>query len=158
MANEEVKVYDWDDEITNDGYESTEVVTLPEGNYPFKVIKVDKSFYDGSSKIPPCNMAKVTMLIDGGELGNGMCTENLYLTEKQEWKAAQFLRSIGLKKHGEPVKWRLIADCTGEEGRCRVIVDKFTDKNNNERENNKVDKYFDKEEQAPKKEFKRGAF
>lgn len=157
MADENAKLYDWDDEITDDGYESTEIVLLPEGNYPFKVIKVEKKYYEGSNKIPACNMAKVTLLIDGGDLGNGMCTENIYLLDKQEWKAAQFLRSLGLKKHGEPVKWRLITEANGCEGRCRVIQDTF-DGRNGTTTNNKVDKYFDKEEQAPKKEYKKGVF
>ena len=61
MAKNEERVIDWDDQITDDGeYSGEESVVLPEGNYPFEVIKVEKAWYDGSSKIPACNMAKVS--------------------------------------------------------------------------------------------------
>ena len=33
---EEIKVYDWDDMITDDGQETYESVVLPEGKYPFE--------------------------------------------------------------------------------------------------------------------------
>ena len=156
---EEQKVIDWDDQITDDGeYSGEESVVLPEGNYPFEVIKVEKAWYDGSSKIPACNMAKVLLRGDGGELGKALCVENIYLIERLEWKAAAFLRSIGLKKHNEPIKWRQLVHCDGERGRCHVYVDEFTGKDGETKQSNKVKNFFDKEEQAPKKEFKRGSF
>lgn len=154
---EQMKVYDWDDEITNDGEGSFESVVLPEGNYPFEVIKVEKAFYDGGDKIPACNMAKVFLRVDGGELGTALCVENLYLCEKTEWKAASFLRSIGLKKHGEPTQWRKLNHCDGETGRCKIYVDTYQ-KNGRTLEINKIERFYDKEEQAPKKAFTKGAF
>ena len=159
MANgEEVKIYDWDDEIQNDGYPSDETVLLPDGNYPFEVIKVEKAWYDGSSKIPACNMAKVFLRVDGGDLGKALCVENLYLLDKFEWKAAAFLRSIGLKKHGEPVAWRQLTHCDGETGRCQIYTDTYTGRDNETKKSNKIKNFFDKEEQPPKKAFKKGAF
>ena len=152
-----MKVYDWDDEITNDGEETFETVILPNGNYPFEVVKVEKGFYDGSDKIPACNMATVFMRIDGGEAGSGFCAERLYLCEKCEWKAASFLRSIGLKKHDEPIQWRKLVQCDGEKGRCQIEINEYTDRNGNKSRNNIVKRFFDKEEQ-PKKAFKKGAF
>ena len=156
---EEQKVIDWDDQITDDGeYSGEESVVLPEGNYPFEVIKVEKAWYDGSSKIPACNMAKVFLRVDGGERGKALCVENIYLIERLEWKASAFLRSIGLKKHGEPIAWSKLTHCDGETGRCHVYVDDFTGKDGTAKQSNKIKNFFDKEEQAPKKEFKRGAF
>lgn len=158
MANEEQRVIDWDDEITNDGeYSGEETVVLPEGNYPFEVIKTDQVWFDGSPKLPACNMAKVYLRVDGGELGKALCVDNIYLLERLEWKAAAFLRSIGLKKHGEPTKWRHLVHCDGETGRCHVIVDEY-EKDGQKKQSNKVGQYFDKEEQQPKKAFKKGAF
>ena len=158
MADTENRMIDWDDEITDDGeYSGEETAILPEDNYPFEVIKVEKAFFDGSDKIPPCNMAKVYLRIDGGELGKGLCVEQIFLLEKMEWKAASFLRSIGLKKHGEPIAWRQLTHCDGETGRCRVIVDEYK-KNGEIRKSNKVKNFFDKEEAKAKKEFKKGAF
>lgn len=159
MANATEKILGWDDEIVNDGeYSGEENVVLPEGNYDFDVIKTEQAWYDGSAKIPACNMAKVFLRVDGGELGKALCVENIYLLERLEWKAAAFLRSIGLKKHGEPIAWRQLTHCDGERGRCHVYVDEFTGKDGNTRQSNKVKNFFDKEEQQPKKAFKKGAF
>lgn len=159
MANENEKIIGWDDEILNDGeYSSEENVVLPEGNYDFEVIKTEQAWFDGSQKIPACNMAKVFLRVDGGELGKALCVENIYLLERLEWKASAFLRSIGLKKHGEPIAWRQLVHCDGERGRCHVYVDEFTRRDGETKQSNKVKNFFDKDEQKPKKEFKRGAF
>ena len=159
MANENEKIIGWDDEILNDGeYSSEENVVLPEGNYDFEVIKTEQAWFDGSQKIPACNMAKVVLRVDGGELGKALCVENIYLLERLEWKAAAFLRAIGLKKHGEPIAWRQLVHCDGERGRCHVYVDEFTGRDGETKQSNKVKNFFDKDEQKPKKEFKRGAF
>ena len=158
MSNAEEKILGWDDEIQNDGeYSGDELVILPDGNYDFEVIKTEQAWYDGSDKIPACNMAKIYLRVDGGELGKALCVENIYLLERLEWKAAAFLRSIGLKKHGEPIAWRQLTHCDGERGRCRIYVDTYK-KNGEERQTNKVKNFFDKEEQQPKKAFKKGAF
>ena len=160
--NTENKAMDWDDEITDDGeYSGEESVILPDGNYPFEVIKTEQVWYDGSDKLPPCNMAKVFLRIDGGELGKGFCVEQIFLLERLEWKASAFLRSIGLKKHGEKIAWRKLLHCDGETGRCKIYVDTYKSKGE-EKKSNKVEKFFDKdenrEEQAPKKAFKKGSF
>ena len=159
MANMEEKILGWDDQIQNDGeFSGEENVVLPEGNYDFEVIKSEQAWYDGSQKIPACNMAKVFLRVDGGDLGKTLCVENIYLLERLEWKAAAFLRSIGLKKHGEPIAWRQLVHCDGERGRCRVYVDEFTGRDGQIRKSNKVKNFFDKEEQQAKKAFKKGAF
>jgi len=159
MANAEEKILGWDDEITNDGeYSGEESVVLPEGNYDFEVIKTEQAWYDGSKKIPACNMAKLFLRIDGGDLGKALCVEQIYLLERLEWKAAAFLRSIGLKKHGEPIAWRQLMHCDGERGRCKVYVDEYEGTDGKTHTSNKVKNFFDKEEQQPKKAFKKGAF
>ena len=158
------RVFDWDDvsEISEEEERGgVESAILPEGNYPFEVIKVDKEYYNGGEKIPACNVAKVFLRLDGGELGKGFAVENIYLVEKYQWKAAAFLRAIGLKKHGEKIAWRKLLHCDGETGRCKIYVDTYKSKGE-EKKSNKVEKFFDKdesrEEQAPKKAFKKGAF
>ena len=159
MANTEEKILGWDDEIQNDGeYSGEETTVLPDGKYPFEVIKTEQAWYDGSAKIPACNMAKVFLRIDGGELGKALCVENIYLLERLEWKAAAFLRSIGLKKHGEPIAWRQLVHCDGETGRCQIYVDEYVGKDGTKKQSNKIKNFFDKEEQAPKKAYKKGDF
>jgi len=159
MANTEEKIIGWDDEIQNDGeYSGEESVVLPEGSYDFEVIKTEQAWYDGSAKIPACNMAKVFLRIDGGDLGSGLCVENIYLLERLEWKASAFLRSIGLKKHGEPIAWRQLVHCDGEKGRCQIYVDEYEGRDGKTHTSNKIKNFFDKKDQPAKKEFKKGAF
>ena len=162
MADNNMRTFDWDDvsAITEEEEKGgAESVLLPDGKYPFEVIKVEKAFYDGSAKIPACNMAKVFLRIDGGELGTGLVVENIYLVDKFQWKAAAFLRSIGLKKHGEEIQWRKLVQCDGECGRCEIYVDEYDRRDGNGKgQSNKLRRFFDKEEEAPKKAFKKGAF
>lgn len=159
MANTEEKILDWDDEIQDDGeYSGEENVVLPEGNYDFEVIKTEQAWFDGSAKMPACNMAKVYLRIDGGDLGKALCVDQIYLLERMEWKASAFLRAIGLKKHGEPVAWRQLTHCDGEKGRCKIYVDDYKGKDGETKQSNKVKNFFDKEEQQLKKAFKKGAF
>ena len=143
MANTEEKVLGWDDEIQSDGeYSGEETVVLPEGNYDFEVIKTEQAWYDGSKKIPACNMAKVFLRVDGGELGKALCVENIYLLERLEWKAAAFLRAIGLKKHGEPIAWRKLIHCDGETGRCHIYVDEYEGNDGKTKTSNKVKNFL----------------
>ena len=159
MANVEQKAMDWDDVIKDDGeYSGEETVVLPEGNYPFEVIKTEKSWYDGSSKIPACNMAKVYLRIDGGELGNGFVAENIYLAEGFEWKAGAFLCAIGIRSHGDKLEFRKLLHCDGERGRCEIFVDDYEGRDGKTHQSNKLKRFFDKEEEVPKKAIKKGVF
>ena len=45
----------WEDEIVKD----SSFVELPEGDYDFTIENYERSRFDGSEKIPPCNMAIV---------------------------------------------------------------------------------------------------
>lgn len=156
-TNEGIKVFDWDDELNDDGEGSLETVVLPDGNYPFEVVKVERQWFNGSERLPECNMAVLYLRIDGGTLGTGLAVENIHLCSKTEWKAAAFLRSIGMKKHGEPVKWSLIPNSIGQKGRAKIIVNTYK-KDGVDRQNNKIDKFFDKEEQEAQKTFTKGVF
>ena len=161
MANENLTTYDWDDEVElteeqdRGGQESS---ILPDGKYSFEVIKVEKHFYDGGAKIPACNMAKVFLRIDGGELGTSLVVENIYLAEGFEWKAGSFLRAIGIRSHGDKLEFSKLLHCDGEVGRCEIYVDEYTGRDGTTRKSNKLRRFFDKEEQAPKKAFKKGSF
>lgn len=155
--DENIRVYDFDDMISTDGEETFESVLLPDGNYPFEVIKTEKAFHDGSPKMPACNMVKVFIRVDGGELGKTLVVENLYLCEKTEWKAAAFLRSVGLKKHGEDIAWKKLTQCDGTTGRCQIYVDEYDGKTEKVKVN-KIKRFFDPEEKSAKKPFKKGDF
>lgn len=111
---EEVKVYDWDDEISDDG--NGTFITLEEGSYDFEVTKFERGHYTPSanSKTPACNQANITIKISTKD-GDAYIVDKFPLASTMEWKASAFFRSIGLKKHGEPLKmrWTETIGCKG---------------------------------------------
>ncbi len=141
---DENKLLDWDSEIEND----SQYTTLPEGDYPFIVSGFERSNYEGSEKVPPCLMAKLTLTVTApnGETTN--ITERLYLARVMEWKLCEFFTSIGQRKHGEKLKpnWQQVK---GSRGICSLTINKYRDKDGIERENNRVQKYLPKEDTVP---------
>lgn len=113
--NDEVKVFDWDDEIEYDG-EDRSFVILEEGDYEFEVTKFERSHYTpkAGAKTPACNQADVTLKITTEE-GDCYIVDRFPLASSMEWKISSFFRSIGLKKHGEKLKmkWTDAIGCTG---------------------------------------------
>lgn len=134
----------WDDSISND---ESEFQPLPEGDYTFTVTKFERGRSTGKGKLPACNMAILTLQIEGG--GRTVTvTEKLVLHSSLEWKLSSFFRSIGQKKHGERLcpRWN---EVVGSKGRCRVYIDKYVGNDGKEHQNNKIDKYLDPDDAAP---------
>lgn len=129
--------YGWEDEIVNEG---GDFVLLPEEDYDFTVTKVERARHNGSEKVPPCNMAKVTFTIWGAE-DCVEITENFFLCNKFEWKLSQLFLAVGLKKHGEPLRmnWGAVM---GKKGKCHVYVDNYKNKNGEDRQSNKIKKLY----------------
>lgn len=144
---------DWDSTIENDGNVNGGFVTLPEGNYPFTVTGFERSHYNGGAKIPPCNMAVITMEIDGAELGTNRVTEKLYLHSSAEWKLCAFFTSIGQRKHGEKcqMNWMKV---TGAHGRCKLGIRTYTKNNGEEGKANTVLEFLEPKQAT----FTPGAF
>ena len=135
----------WDDEIS----EESSFQLLEEGDYRFRVASFERARHQGSEKIPPCNKAILTIeIID--ENGNKLVTitHNLFLHSVVEGLLSAFFLSVGLKKHGEPLKMNFSA-VPGTTGWCHVYVDKWTGNDGNERSSNKI-RYFIDPEKAPK--------
>ena len=88
----------WDDEFTN---EQQEFVLLPEGDYAFEVTGMERARFEGSAKLPPCSMAKLTLKIFGGAKGDTTVTDRLYLHTKTQGLLGAFFESIGQCKRGE---------------------------------------------------------
>jgi hypothetical protein len=140
---ENFQEYGWEDTIENEG---SEFVLLPEGDYDFTVTKIERTRHNGSEKMPACNMAKVTVTV-WGQQDKIEIVENLFLCNKMEWKLSQFFLSIGLKKHGEPLRMNWTA-AQGRQGKCHVYVDNFKDKKSGEdRQSNKIKKFYAYDEQ-----------
>ncbi len=139
------KVFDWEDEIENDG---SPFEIIPEGDYPFGVLMVDRGYYDGSAKLPPCKMAVVHLSIlpqdfPFHDTPLGQVSVNLFLCQKFEWKLCQFFTAVGLRKPGEKLKmnWNKVAGLTGD---CHVGIRKWIGKTDGkEYEANEVTIFYD---------------
>ena len=128
----------WDDVIKKDG---PDFVLLPDGEYPFRVTKLERARFQGSAKLPPCNMAILTITVDGGEKGASIVTHRLYLHTKTEGLLCSFFESIGQRKHGEPLRprWR---DVTGSTGHCRLGIHEFTKKDGSAGRSNEIVRFL----------------
>ncbi len=141
MADNRNMELGWDSEIEND---SDAFVLLPEGEYPFVVTKFERGRSAGKGKLPPCNMAILTLRINNETTVN----EYLVLHTSMEWKLSSFFRAIGQKKHGEKFRmdWTKVLGATGM---CKVIVEDYTRDDGTTGQSNKVDKFLDPSETAP---------
>ena len=135
--NDNVREFGWDDEITEEG---SPFELFPDGDYEFTISKVERARYEGSQKMPPCNMAKVTFTIWGADRSIDVI-ENFYLNTKNEWKISALYLAIGLKRHGEPVKmqWGAVA---GRRSKCNLEINNYKDKNGNPAQNNRIKKFY----------------
>ncbi len=131
----------WDDAIMEDGQQ---FLLLDEGDYDFTVAGFERARHAGSDKIPPCNKAVVSLLIDTPN-GSVVIKVDILLYRTLEWRISSFFRSIGQKKHGE----RLVMDWSkvpGAKGRAHIKVREYTDKWNTIRKRNEVAYFIDRED------------
>lgn len=131
----------WDDVIMEDGQQ---FLLLDEGDYDFTVAGFERARHAGSDKIPPCNKAVVSLLIDTPN-GSVVIKVDILLYRTLEWRISSFFRSIGQKKHGE----RLVMDWSkvpGAKGRAHIKVREYTDKWNTIRKRNEVAYFIDRED------------
>lgn len=129
--------FDWEDEINN---ESSDFILLPEGDYEFTVEKFERGTFDGSDKLPACKKAIVTFSIWGAE-DKISVSENFLLCGSLEWKLSSLFLSVGMKKHGEPLRMNWTG-LPGQKGRCHIYIDKFKKKDGSEGQSNKIKKFY----------------
>ena len=116
---------DWEEEILN---EANSFTLLPDGDYPCTILKMERARYDGSAKVPPCRMAKLTVAVHGGELGENTVTYNLFLLQRFAWKIAEVFVSCGLASP-EDERVRMQWDrLEGAACRCRIVQEDYTKK------------------------------
>lgn len=130
----------WDDEISNDGEEFT---VLPAGDYDFEVVAFERGRHDGSSKLPPCNKAVLSLKLTG-DGGSTTIKHNLFLHTKTEGMISQFLISIGQKKHGEPTRpnWNAMI---GAKGRAKVSIRTWKGNDGSDYQSNQIKKFYEPE-------------
>ena len=136
---------DWDDTIERDGGEFT---LIPEGDYTFTVEKFERARHAGSEKLPPCNKAVVTLIIETPD-GPVTLTHNLFLHTTTEGLLSSFFSGIGQKKHGERLQMNW-ATVPGSTGKCKIGIHEWTGKDGDKKQSNDILRFYPKEEPAPK--------
>ena len=138
------KALDWDAEIEAS---ESEFRLLEKGQYDFTVAKFERANFEGSAKVPPCPLARLTLTVHDSQ-GDVQVFNNLFLTEKTAWKIAQFFVSIKLMKKGDKLKmnWSKVI---GAKGRLSIKHREYNGKTYND-----VDNYI-----APKESsYTKGTF
>ena len=133
--------YDWDGTIQNDG---NDYVVFTKGEYNFTVVSMERARYSPKegAKLPACNMANVKLRFEDEEQGVVTIEESLKLHSKLEWILAAFFRSIGQKKHGEPLKMNWMA-VPGATGRAKLEVREWTNDDKTTGKINRVKSFLD---------------
>ena len=138
MENNQNMFLEWNDVIESDGQE---FVTLPEGDYNFRVTGFERGRFPGSAKLPACNKAMLTLDVEN-DLGIATCHVDLILYRTLEWRISGFFRAIGQKKSGEKLvmDWNKVI---GAQGRAHFKPRPYKDKNGNDHEANDVERFID---------------
>ena len=133
--------YGWDDEINNEG---GDFEPLPEGDYDFEIVKVERARSKDNTEhggLPSCNMAKVTFKLFAADGSTRERTENFILHSRMEWKLSQLFLSVGLKKHGEPLRMNWTA-LPLKKGKCRVTIRSYKKNDGSDGRSNEIKKLY----------------
>lgn len=78
--------------------------------------------------------------------GEATVFEKLILHTATEWKLSEFFIAIGQKTKGQPFtpNWGQVPGATG---RAKIEINRYTDKNNNQRENNRIVEFLEPQSQ-----------
>lgn len=129
---------DWEGYIEKD----ESFILLPEGIYDFKVLSLERGYFNGSEKMPPCPRATVQIqVIDPTSKTPVEFSESLLLNTKMEWKLSQFFSSIGQKKPGERIQmnWSIVPGATGK---AEIHQREYTNQNGEKRTTNAVKNFL----------------
>lgn len=131
----------WDAEISNDEVASK---LLTPGKCSYRILKFERKRFAGSAKISPCPQVDLEVELTDVNRVTTTSKSMLLLHTDMEWKLSQFFRSIGLKKHGQPLRmdWNKVPGATGF---CIVATRKYTNKEGEEKEGNEIKEWLDHE-------------
>lgn len=128
----------WDDEISRE----SDFTIIPEGDYDFTVTGFERGRHEGSEKLPPCNMAIVTLAVTLPDGSTANLRHRLFLHTRCEGLLSAFFTGIGLKRKGEPLRmnWNAVP---GAHGRCKITVRSWKGKNGEDMQSNDIKKFYD---------------
>lgn len=146
MATTDNTALDWDSEYEDNG---SGFILLDPGYYPFTVDKLEKEYYEGSEKVPPCPRASLTLkiqLVDGRETS---VFDSILLYSGGTWRVNRFFEALGFQKEpslADPDKlimkphW---GEVIGKQGWVKIKNRSYTTKNGEDRTTNDIDEYVD---------------
>ncbi len=128
---------DWNASIEDD---SDGYALLEPGDYNAVIRFFERAHFDGSERLPPCDMAVLTLAVDT-EDGPREVRARLYLCKRMEWRLSEFFRAIGRKKHGQRLRmsWEGLV---GLPLRVHIGIRTYP-KDGEERRTNAVTKFLD---------------
>lgn len=126
MSTNEERAIGWDENRIQNPKES-DFCELPPGDYRYEVTKLERGQHNGSEKLSACPKAIITLLVDGGELGQSRLTTNLFLHTKTMGLLCDFFVSIGLRKKGDDLvlAWNNVV---GRTGMCKLDIEEYQGK------------------------------
>lgn len=112
----------WDDRVKA---VDSEFVLLAPGTYDYRVKAFERGWFNGSEKMCPCAMAKMTLSVAdpaSGSMVDVFC--NLMLNRKVLFRITQFFKSCGLlspdTKDGDEFDLSLFPKSVGRTGRVKI--------------------------------------
>lgn len=127
----------WEGYVIDDG-PSFEL--LDAGYYPFRVKKLEKERFEGSSKMASCSRAKLTLEINAGDHFVTVF-DRIMLNTKMQWRISRFFECLGFTKDDEgrmQMHWNEVED---KEGWLKIGVREYTNKEGNKQQSNDVEEY-----------------
>lgn len=116
--DDENKAYGWDDKVPE--AEGGEFTLLPDGVYPFRVLKIERSTFNGSPKMSACPVAIAHLQVGDCNTGTTTIRERLFLHSKFKATLCRFFGAIKLRKKGDgewSMNWAAVPGC---DGYCKV--------------------------------------
>lgn len=115
---------------------------LPEGDYPFRVESFQRARYNPKpgAKLPPCNMAELTIRVFGEE--EATIKHNLYLHTSRRNSLKHFFVSIGQAQEADTLVQPRWNEVPGAEGMCHVVVDSYTRRDGTPGQSNKISRFL----------------
>jgi len=118
-------------ETIEDVQEGGNSVVLEAGQGNFKIMKLERKQFAGSSKLPPCMVVELEIQL----FKDGLSTKyfrNFFQVRKCEWTMAKFFKEIGLRKEGEAMNVKVLFESSiGITGTCDIKKEGYFSKKHN---------------------------